>query len=118
MAIRQSLLNKLVNIYKFQNTISSTGDVSNAKVAVQYNVKCRITNNRVIDRGNILGVSGIISSSSHVMFCNVGTLIEVGYLVLDGTREFRIDFVIKEPGGALNSHYEVYLSLSDTENLS
>lgn len=103
------LLNKTVIIKRYDNTSNDSGDMSNAKINVATGIKIRITTNKKVSN-DTLGDSGFYSASTHLGFCYMNDLIKKDMFVVDGTKEYKIDYVDVNPGGSLSSHYQLYMT--------
>lgn len=108
--MKLSLLNKTVKIQSYSNSSNSSGDVSNTLVDVETNVLMRITTNKSIG-DNHGDTFGRWIASSHLGFCLIGVNVNKGNIVLDGTLKYKVDYVDKIPGGKLDSHQQIYMTL-------
>jgi len=108
--MKLSLLNKTVAIKKYQQTNNVSGDLSNTETDVEIGVLMRITTNKSTsdNRGDTFGR---FIASTHLGFCLIGVNAKKGYIVVDGTNKYKIDYVDPIPGGKLNSHKQIYMTL-------
>ena len=108
--MKLSLLNKTVHIQEYRQVTNSSGDVSNTLVTIDADVKIRITTNKKVTdySGNSFG---IFEASTHLGFCLIDTIVVKGNVVLDGSIKYNVDYVDKIPGGKLDSHYQIYMTL-------
>lgn len=126
MAIRESLLNKTVNIFRITaNTKNEIGEVSvGQRVTVSTGVKCRITNSEINAVGKDKAMEqpyGTSLSEKHFGFFKIGTDIKVGDKVVNAnnsTQIYYVDEVIKEPGGSTTSHIETRMTSVTHEEAS
>ncbi len=105
-----ALLNKIVKIQAYSHSPNSSGDLSNTLVDVETNVLMRITTNKS-QSDNKGDTFGRFIASSHLGFCLVGVNVNVNNVVLDGAIKYKVDYVDKMPGGKLNSHIQIYMTL-------
>lgn len=108
--MKLSLLNKTVSIVRYSQTSNTSGDLSNTEQSVETNVLMRITTNKSTNdnRGDTFGR---FIASTHLGFCLVGVNVQKGYIVVDGTVKYKVDFVDQIPGGKLDSHQQIYMTL-------
>jgi len=114
--IRLKILNKRVTIVSIGNTIGSTGSVSGGDTTVYSNLPIRITKAKGDNNVKDLGIS---ASSNYLGFIqceltinNVVTtiVIKTGYIVIDGSVRYKVDYVDSAPGGLEGHHQELYMS--------
>ncbi len=111
--IKQSLLNKTVTVSRPTPVENSSGDESNALVPVDNTVKARITRHDQVGQDAVHRV-GAVEAATHRMFCNAGIDIQATDKVIDGSNTYTVVNVNDEPGGAIDHHYEVELSIENT----
>lgn len=99
-------------IYRKVDTLSESGDISGIELQIGTDINMRIIENKV-DPSSGIGVLGALASSSHIGFCNSGYDIREGdtIAIAGEAGRYAVKYVDKEPGGAINHHYEVYLKL-------
>lgn len=113
--IPNRLLNKSVTITKMTQTINESGDVSNTKTVIATDVKMRINMNKTDKSEYNNDEQGKFATSTHTAFSNVGIDINVGYYVEDGNKVYSVDGTDFEPGGVINHHYEIGMTLIQPE---
>ena len=111
MTISAALLNLSVIIKRKDVTqVSESGEVKDAYETVATGVKMRITSNEQFD--NSIKEMGWRSLASHIGFMNTGIDVEENDIITreDNNEQHVVKGVDKEPGGVVNSHYEVGLT--------
>lgn len=124
MAIKESLLNKTVDIHRIGSPVISTnliGEIStSSSVLKSSGIKCRITTKESNEIGTNKGheePGGMFNSSKYLGFFKVGTDIRVGDRLQNPSNSrdlFVVDSVNLEPGGSTDSHIEC--DLTDTSH--
>lgn len=111
--IKQSLLNRTVNIYRNISTKSPSGDKQKNEVINIVNLKVRIDTNTIDSKtyNDKFGQEVIVSS--HIMFCNSDLDIIDDDIVKEGTDKYIVVFVNKNPGGVIGHHMEVFINYSN-----
>jgi hypothetical protein len=111
------LLNKRVTIARPSVAIGDTGSTVGASTNLYTNVPIRITKAK---GDNDIKEQGAAAQSSYLGFCRctiivgeaeVALTIKTGYLIIDGTKKYKVDFVDDEPGGVFDHHKEIYMSI-------
>lgn len=104
------LLNKTVTIQAYSQTSNVSGDLSNTLTNVETNVLMRITTNKALtdNKGDTFGR---FIASSHLGFCLTGVNVHKNNIVLDGAIKYKVDYVDPIPGGKLDSHQQIYMTL-------
>ncbi len=113
--ISNRLLNKSVTISKMIQVANDSGDFSNTRVTVASNIKMRINLNKTDKSEYSNNESGKFAASTHKGFCDTGIDINIGYYVEDNSKIYSVDSIDYEPGGELNHHYEIGMTLIQPE---
>jgi len=114
MAIITRLLNKTVNITRpTAGTENSIGELSGAVTTIETAIPCRINKHEFVGQ-DTFNQAGRVSTATHKAFFNVGTDIQAGDYIVDGSVKYWVDNVNPIPGGETTSHMEVMCSLSNT----
>jgi len=129
------LLNRTCDVYRYQQTKNSSGDVSNTRVKIASAVKMRITVNKKTSDGTYGNDFGMNIASTHEIFCKmiiVTTQIPIpsltiiylmpGDIIVDTSvlaghinNEYKVDFVDTLPGGDPNSHWQIFATMVEPE---
>ena len=118
MAVKTGLLNKTIVIERKSTALDSTGDTTGARTSIEASLSARIVENRLFGSG-VGADAGPISTSTHKAFTDGDHGGEVGDMVLDGSDEYILQYIDKNPGGTKTGetgyHWEVYLLRASLE---
>lgn len=115
--ISDRLLNKTVVVKNYTQTEDINGDLSNTEIIIDSAMKMRITRNNT-DKSEFSGTeSGKFITSTHVGFCDSDKDVKVGYIILDGINKYSVDAVDPIPGGVIDHHLEIGITLVEPEQV-
>lgn len=112
--IRRKILNKRVNVFKSGQSISPTGAATGVGETLYENLPMRIVKAKGDDK---IKEQGATAQSSYIgligCILDNGTLIiiKTGYIIVEGSDKYKVDFVDDEPGGLAGHHQEIYMSI-------
>ena len=109
------LFNKTVTIKRTSQTITASGDTDEELVTTEANVPCRIVLNRWYGTVDI-GDEGFSAVGTHRIFTKIGVYVDDGYYAVDDDTDdtYRVNLVDKFPGGATDTHYELFVTKVDS----
>lgn len=111
-------LNKRIVIKRKLTTeagISKSGDIKkSAEETIASNVPMRITTNKTSDEKKLSEEGGWMNAS-YLSFTFTGIDIKINDYVEDDNERYLVAWVDKEPGGEIDSHYEIYMNNTRNE---
>jgi len=116
MAIKPQILIHLVTVKRPTGKVSSSiGERGGGTLpTIASDVPARITKNDSYDNKGSMAASGFLQSSTHLMFTAIGLDIQEKDFVFESSDKYIVNYVDKKPGGAIDSHYQTYMTYNNT----